>query len=601
MLFVVFLLTKCVFSSQIKYTGNEKLNNFIKELYLEIPENSSYKISDLRLAQVARRCVNEGYWIVAIKDNSNKIVAMFQANPNSYREHQAIIRLTERNYSGINGYAIVDWSVFPDNTNNFLFENDGLTQGAGNIYLSKNINKFVSSECLYVSSSEGDDSNFGIDKKHPLKSISLARLFPKNIKLKCGDVFYGPVRLSGVSMSSYGKGAKPILSGWKKLKHNEKQRYWQEGYLSDDKWIPKTGTHIWRLDLTLDIFEGCIQQFKFHNDIGLIINEKTREMYGRKCQYLYQERRNENPYSQTDTWLKNNFDFCQCSKKGNEKLTDVDFRYLYMYLDKDPNDLDLSFSTYATGVSVSNANVEGIRVEGFGCHGFGCLSNVRVENCDVEYIGGSQQVGYTQWVRFGNGVEFYISNSTKNGYVSDNRISHTFDCAATIQGANYDNAKATNIYIKNNMISNCRQAFEHFLNNKDTKNGGFVDYENCGFVNNVCYDIGDNGFSSPELRDACILSYESVGNKSIEISGNTFVGSNYYCGCNFSKKIFNNKLYLCDDQYLNYYHLKKNYKKMLADSESSIEAYRQLTKDNSEVIRIKRGTLSDLKKKLKLK
>lgn len=598
----MFVLTRCVYpATPNKYTGNDQLNSFIKELYIDIPNKSSYTITDLRLAQIARRCENEGYWIVAIKDKSNNAVAMFQASPDFFNENQPIIKLTERNKSGISGYAIVDWNVFPDNTNNYQFINDILTPEASDLSKSKSIKKFVTSECVYVSSSDGDDSNFGIDKSHPIKTISLARSFQKNIKLKCGDVFYGPVRLSGVSMSSYGIGSKPILSGWKKIQHDQKQNYWEEGVLYDGKWTQKKGSHIWRLDLSKDIFKGCTQNFSCSNNIGLIINENTKEMYGRKCQFLYQDGRHRNQYSQDGTWLEKNFDFYQCSKKGNENLTNNDFRYLYMFLDKDPNDLDLSFSTYATGVSLHNANVEGVRIEGFGCHGFGCGSNVRIENCEIEYIGGSQQVGYPQWVRFGNGVEFYISTSMKNGYVANNHISHTFDCATTIQGSNYDDANASNIYFENNNISNCRQAFEHFLNNKDTKNGGHVDYFNCGFINNVCFNIGDNGFSSPELRDACILSYESTGNKSIEISGNTFVGANYYCGTNFSNKIHDNKIYLYDDQYLNYYHLKKNHRKILADSEDSKKAYRQLTKDNSEIINIKKGTLKDVIKKIKLR
>lgn len=602
-LFVLLILTNCTCSSQTnnEYTCNDQLNSFVKELYLDIPDQSTYKIEDLRLAQVARRFVKEGYWIVAIKDKSNKIVSMFQADPGFYNENHAIIRLTERDNSGINGYAIVDWSVFPDNTNNYSFKNDNLTQTAGIVRLSKNINKFISSECLYVSSSEGDDSNLGIDKRHPIKSISMARLFPKDLKLKCGDVFYGPVRLSRVSMSSYGKGPKPVLSGWKKLKHNKTQKYWQEGGGINGKWVAKKGTKIWRLDLSKDIFLGCIKEFYCNNNIGLILNERTMEMYGKKCQYMYQEGRRESSYSQNDTWLKNNFDFYQSSKKGNDKVSAADFQYLYMYSDKDPNELDLSFSTYSTGITMNNATVDGIRVEGFGCHGFSCGSNVNIENCEIEYVGGSQQVGYPGWVRLGNGVEFYISISMKNGYVANNVISHTFDCAATIQGANYDNARASNIYFKNNKISKCRQAFEHFLNNKDTKKGGYVDYDDCGFIGNTCIDIGDNGFSAPELRDACILSYEMAGNKSVAISDNIFIGSNLYCGTNFSGKIGNNKIYIYEGQYLNYYHLKKDYKKLFPNSESSIKLYRQMTKDNSEITLINKESVSKVIRNLKLK
>ncbi len=602
-LFVVSLMSVffsgCI-SKASEFTHNNQLNSFVKELYLEIPEGSMYKVSDLRLAQVARRCVKEGYWILSIRDRQGNVVSMFQAGSNGFSERCRLLTLTERNKSGIKGYAIVDWSVFGDNTNNYRFPDDALTSAASDLINSPTIRRFVNSEVLYVSSSEGDDSNLGISQNEPLQTISKALLYKKNIKLKCGDVFNGSITLSGVDMKSYGRGDRPIVSGWKRLKKNDATNVWQEGELLGGVWHAKKGTNIWRLDLDIPIFGGRKVIASLLNDIGLIKDNDDNSIHGRKCQYVYKNGDKEPVFSQKNTYLKNNFDFCQCSKKGSDGLKPEDFRYLYMYLDHNPSEHDLSFSTYGNGFNLSNSSVDGIRVEGFACHGFSCASDVKITNCDIEYIGGAQQIGYLDWVRFGNGVEFYVSSTRRNGYVADNIIRHTFDCATTVQASNFKDAWAENIVFKNNAISNCRQAFEHFLNNTDSKTGKMLDYVNCSFVDNVCVNIGDNGFSSPELRDACILSYERENGKSVEISGNIFFDANFYCAKNFSKNVHDNEVFLYNGQYLNHYHLEKKYPTITAVSSADVSACKFRVGNVGEVTILKRGSKEDLKQRKKV-
>lgn len=253
-----------------------------------------------------------------------------------------------------------------------------------------------------------------------------------------------------------------------------------------------------------------------------------------------------------------------------------------MYLDSNPNELDLSFSTYSHGFSITNTSVSNIRVEGFSCHGFSCGSNVKIEECEIEYIGGAQQLRLPYWIRFGNGVEIYLSKKKSNCRVLNNVISHVFDCATTIQGSDSKDAFPENIIFEKNRISECRQAFEHFLNNVDSKTGALLDYVNCKFVNNVCINNGENGFSSPEKRDACILSYEKKVAKNLEISNNVFWGSNFYYGRNKASVFENNHIYYFEDQYVYY---------PSSDDSEAKSTFKKKDASSNVFVKMKRGSI----------
>lgn len=376
----------------------------------------------------------------------------------------------------------------------------------------------------YVSSSQGDDSNDGTEEK-PLRSLSSSKI-PKSgcqVKLKCGDVFYEKLSANGNEYLSYGKGEKPIISGWKVLPKSKAK--WIEGRMKSGKWVELKGTHIWRLDLTESVFEGRVNSSdSYENNIGLIMEVDTKKMHGHKCEFIFKEDCNDpHKHPQRNTFLKKNFDFAQSSKTGGD-VHPSNYRYLYMFLDHNPAQHELKFSTHGNGIFASNTNINGIRVEGFSCHGIACGSNVSISDCEIEYIGGAQQIDYPIWVRYGNGIEFYLAGTRKDGHVFNNRISHTFDCATTIQGSDRIGAVAKNIIIEKNIIKNCRQAFEFFLNNDDKKNHIQYDCEKCEFRDNVCIDSGENGFDSPEYRDTHILSYQKDHLSSVVIEKNIFIG-----------------------------------------------------------------------------
>lgn len=387
------------------------------------------------------------------------------------------------------------------------------------------VNAGEEQKVYYVSSSLGDDENDGSENR-PFKTIACPKI-PREgvtIKLKCGDYFYENVVLKGNNMTSYGEGPKPVVCGWKYLPKSK--ALWSEGMLKDGNWIKKKGTCVWRLDMTQDGFWGRTSvQEKYINNVGLIMDVENNIMHGHKCEFLYKYECNDpNIHAQRNTYLQKNFDFAQTSHYGKGKIKESDYNYLYMYLDHDPSIYNLKFSTYGFGINTKDATITNIRVEGFSAHGFTCGSNVTISQCEVDYVGGGQQTTYLRWARYGNGIEFYISKKSENSHVFNNKISHTFDCATTIQGEGRIGAYPSNIIIENNLIINCRQAFEYFLNNYDKEKNINYDCEKCYFRNNICINSGENGFDSPEMRDTHILSYQRRYTSSMIIENNVFIG-----------------------------------------------------------------------------
>ena len=76
---------------------------------------------------------------------------------------------------------------------------------------------------IFISSSEGNDSNDGLTEVRPLRTIRKAvqkRKTNIRLRLKCSDVFFESISgLTNSIVESYGKGNKPILCGFKILRN----------------------------------------------------------------------------------------------------------------------------------------------------------------------------------------------------------------------------------------------------------------------------------------------------------------------------------------------------------------------------------------------
>lgn len=428
---------------------------------------------------------------------------------------------------------------------------------------------------VYVSSSSGSDDNAGtIDA--PLKSF--AKMPRKNVKiyLKSGDVFYGGMHgISDCVVDSYSSGPKAIISGFKRLKN---PNAWE-----------MVSENIWRLDLSKDEnFEGNIDGDahtpKCLNNVGAIYDAKNDTLHGHLVQ------------NKSD--LKADWDFFTTSVSKREEVDDETFKYIYVRLPHNPSEgADLHFSTYSIGMSgLRNCLVKNIAIKGFGRHGVSGIFESKFYNLEVDVIGGSIQVGYpSKWVRLGNGFEFWISDSNPQNFnlVENCTISRTYDCATTIQGIGKNLKNAEGIRFINNKIYHCRQAFEHFLKTEH----GEVSYINCEFSGNFCYEMGENEFSTPELRDVNLLSYDRFFH-AIKIHNNTFYGSGIYCGRTWSTDMKNNTFYVFKGQALSICHYDKNFSTITANNVDDIEAYRERFKDFTSKINLVERDDSALRDKL---
>lgn len=436
----------------------------------------------------------------------------------------------------------------------------------------------------YVSSSAGDDANDG-SKDKPFKTF--AKLPKKNAKifLKCGDVFNEP--LSGFKnciIDSYGKrkSKKPLISGLKRLKN-------------PDAW-ENMGNNIWRLDMNkTENFNGRNPEIKDSNtfqinNLGSVYDSASDTLHGHKVKKM--------------DMLKENWDIFSGDVFDPNKVDAESFRYLYVKLDKSPSadGAELNIATYGNGISgLVNCTVRNVAIKGFGRHGLTGCRGGKIDNVSIDIIGGSTQVGYKTWVRLGNGIEFWITNSPSSNnrnIVTNCTISRTYDCGSTIQGiVGKGDITAQDITFKNNKFYRCRQAFEHFLTSRDK---GKSSYINCRFEGNFAWEMGNNEFSTPEPRDNNFLTYDR-NRVDMIIKGNTCYGSGIYAGTSgWSENIGENTFYVLKDKNLIFVYPWSNKGLTIpAQSESDIEKYREIIGDKtSKIILVDEAENAKLRKQL---
>lgn len=412
---------------------------------------------------------------------------------------------------------------------------------------------------FYISSSKGSETNDGLTENTPLLRI------PKEIKnndrilLKAGDVFYSQLSLSKNIVTRYGEGSNPILSGYKRI--------------LTPRWERVSG-NIWRICLSNDNYSGFITGSSLLNNIGSLHEYDKDILHGRKVRYKKELVRD------WDIWQSENF---------SSKAPTSEYDSLYLFLKQDPNKLKIEFSIGGTAVRMFASTLDHINIEGFG-FGISAFSNCHINECKVDAIGGMVQLGQSDFVCFGNGIEFYISGIVENSLVENCYIRRCYDCGCSIQGSGHKGAYPKNIVFRNNMIEKCCYGWEDFLNNGDGCN-----YVNCSFEKNiVVYGDSEFGYSSTAVRYCHILGNNCTGNRGMIIKGNTFIGGNLYRSGAYKNEYksniwINNLYYSTYGRYLlcNYMGTKdhlvvKNFETL----KNSIYGYRNLTGDKSTKIKI---------------
>lgn len=418
------------------------------------------------------------------------------------------------------------------------------------------------SQTFYVSTTQGSNENDGLTKRTPKYDLTD---IPKNnvkIRLKSGDIFWGGIKgYENCIIESYGKGPRPVICGFKVLKY---PNAWK-----------KVGEKLWVLDLSeTDNFTGNIfdENDVSFNNIGFIYDSESDRIYGRNLK-------------EVDS-LRHEMDFYTSKYFTNPDVKAHPFETVIVKSAQPPAILGhLCFPMAQHGMNLmTNCHIRGIAIVGFSKMGMVHLQGCKVEDCQIDMIGGGIMVGNKKRSRYGNGIELWFDFN--DNVITDCIISRTYDCATTIQANGKINCNPRNNHFVGNRIYKCRQAFEHFMNPDD---GRLIKYENCEFSGNICYLMGDNEFNCPEVRDCNILCYEEK-DKFITVKNNVFFGANYSDGGSCADGLENNIVYIYPDQYLYTKHWGNKKNTVLSNEVNSIERYRKMTKDNSKIIILNRNS-----------
>lgn len=349
---------------------------------------------------------------------------------------------------------------------------------------------------IYVSSSEGFDTSSGSDSLRPMRDINKALAKAEVVMLKAGDVFYvSEVEVVGKTLTRYGEGSNPTICGFKRI--------------IEPRWL-KVGENLWRLNLSEDNYTGFDTKGSSHSNNICAFYEYDKDLlHGRKVWHKDE--------------MKDEWDFWQTETLSEANPEEYD--YVYLYLTENPNRLKIEMSVYDMGLKMKNATVEGINLKGFG-FGISAKTHSQIRNCEVDIIGGRIIPEGDSYVCYGNGIEFWVSTPIEDCIVENSIISRCYDCGVTIQGPRNGKYAPRNIFFRNNLIKNCCQGWEDFLNNDVN-----IVYDNCVFENNIVVSSGDIGFGySPERFKYChVLGNNIFANKGMIIRNNTFVGGNFYC------------------------------------------------------------------------
>lgn len=415
---------------------------------------------------------------------------------------------------------------------------------------------------VYVSSSEGRDSNSGMDAMHPVKDLKKAAGSADVILLKSGDTFFlGGLSISGKTLSRYGDGENPVICGYKRIVNPR----WEQA-----------ATNIWKLDLVDDNFSGVLLGgSSMSNNICAFHDYASDMIHGRKVRYMSE--------------MAGDWDFWQTDKlKG---AVPQDYDHIFLYLTEDPNLMSLEMSVYDTALNVNNSLVDGVNFVGFG-FGISAGSMTTVRNCKIDAIGGRIIPEGDGYVCYGNGIEFYVGGNwdVENCLVEDCFVSRCYDCGITIQGSRGTSAAPRNITIRNNLITNCCEGWEDFLRNDPD-----VLYDNCVFRNNIVLRSGNTtgfGYSPARFKFCHVLGNNVAGDKGMKIEDNVFVDGNFYCsgvynGAYRSNVWKGNRCYLTEgDFFLGEYSGSRDVLRAGTSrrkSSSEIGRYRELTGDTSTV------------------
>ena len=304
---------------------------------------------------------------------------------------------------------------------------------------------------VFYVSNNGNDNNDGKSPEKAWKTLnkvnSASVTSGSYVCFERGGLWRGQIKAkTGVIYTAYGTGAKPNIYGSPengadptKWKLSDKKNVWY--YVGSENW-KDVGT------IVFNDGEACaIKAIREWKDNGDVYNWTTGLPFN-------------NGYKDLNTDLHFYHD------KANNS-------YLYLYSEENPGNRfeSIEFNIGQNLVDVkknNNVTVDNLCLKFTGVHGVGAgtVSGLTVQNCELGWIGGSNQ-GIIQErnfeTRFGNGVEIY--GGCENYLVQNNYIYQVYDSGITHQysGVGDKVYNHTNVSYLNNVLDYCGFPIEYFV------------------------------------------------------------------------------------------------------------------------------------------
>ncbi len=318
--------------------------------------------------------------------------------------------------------------------------------------------KFDITGTTYYVSASGSDSNDGKSPEKPFATATKATLTANAgdlVLFKRGDMWRERWQTkSGVTYSAYGEGAKPLFNG---------NLY---GDVADESlWTLVPGTNnIWKFAKTT-------------NDIGNIVvngNDTIEKIVPTvKDGKLFV---NSVEFDPATAFVKNKY-FISAYGTINGDSPNLDSNAaLYVRCDEgNPGKVYNSIELCPRGhiISVKNdVTMDNIAILYTGSHGYtmGTVKNVRFQNLEIGYIGGTaQNYKNGKMTRFGNGIEVY--GGCDGFYIDNCFVYQCYDAGITNQlsSGGVNDCIEQNVYFTNNVIDRCIYNIEYFMGKGDAE------------------------------------------------------------------------------------------------------------------------------------
>lgn len=351
----------------------------------------------------------------------------------------------------------------------------------------------------------------------PIDSFKNIPLLCNNdvVKFESGGTYYGSIatNFKNITLSSYGIGDKPIISGYKIIDNTK-------------EWTT-SGNNIYKINLSdASNYSGNTK------DTGLNIGHIVIDgkLYGGK--------------KPSKEEMTKQFDFYD------------DGSYFYIYSTEEPSTLFtiMKLAPKAIGVTLSKGlKIIGLKIEGFGAHAIGGgymeeREDIQIISNVIENIGGSylNSPNFSETTRYGNGIEFLTR--AKNAKVKNNKVFNCYDVAFTMQGnAPSDNSYFENVLFENNIDFNNTQSFEIWYQNPNNYTN--IGFKNCKFRYNTSIHAGFSWGEKvrPDKNSCCLLNNGATqtAEYNIECYGNVFFNPKVNYMFRYPPfKTYNNKIYL---------------------------------------------------------